>query len=1118
MNVTNPSTVRYADAFMSYLRFLEKDVWWTIVYVIFLAWMYLFHAPFRVHNVWRTDWYAQVTKVLQVWIGVVVFLFHTGSGFFQPQRSLQAEICNADDDTVATIFFPIFSTTTLIILYIHSKKRVWGLGVTYGSSTIVVVLNSLLLSLFSTVHFAYGMRIQDFEHSSLLKGAVGVLFPSPKQTLFPTLLLLSVINVLFITFDYQYKKRCGFDPLRGLLWSEVCRSRKAHEVVPTTIRDGCDWRKLQPKPKRISKVEQPWIVSPEGGKRLSFALSSLEIKQLSVQYPVNRPGMVPWFSTFIAGTALQSVLGNSLNFLTFDQRAVESQMNPKVFKLSFTKHRSKISKSYSLSRVSECSPSTSVDAVCCDPYGDDDYENVWFDFVADVGDGFNSTYEMARLMAQPFLRLASSDSVQTRSGLVNSVSVRDGGGRRGLMTPPLTAGDGAFLAVEGNGQQNRCGRTLSMCDYEPQENFSLPRASFVVVGGDLAYPNPTNETYRTRLLEPYNNALRCCAPLCKLVKKWYNRLVVPEEDNKDVARIHMLSASKVSEMTQRRDIADMCLGEDEVVHSTPLLFAIPGNHDWLDGLVTFKKFIIDESWMGGWFMPQKSSFFVINLPYNWFLLCVDTGSVTDIDPGQRNYFLNYIEEHLDVSSCVILISHEPGWIYEAMNTNLTSTMQPELHRVVDALGTRLRMRLCGDIHHYSRHTPTDALSEAPVLVVSGGGGAFLHGARNNTVIYQGTEYKREAAFPRDNHVTSFLTRLVGFRLINWKFDIIAGFMCFGLITSSLPLNMEDKKLEEIVDIHVLFCSTVTRTAELCLYTFDKGIISLFVAVCFFIGFFSVGSGRKSVCFRIAYSLCWTALVVFASSGMLAVVQTTMAYMMNHGLILSTKEQWSSMLESQVRTAADDTSNHLIEWLGDEHALSRGIESLRSAAHGSVLVGAACTLLRSMDMIENLAYLSYHVGTNVTGTLSHTTNRVQVVLYYLHILLIYWLLATPLLSFIIGVFLFVSVHYFDLTYDASYSSFQIEDYKHFLRFCLDGRTRCLHAYVVAEKFVPKVWICDGRHVTECRDERTKHLPPHLKKHPSRWVPHGVSGTDYTPTVLEHFVVRPHRVTQPDPLRE
>lgn len=40
-------------------------------------------------------------------------------------------------------------------------------------------------------------------------------------------------------------------------------------------------------------------------------------------------------------------------------------------------------------------------------------DELWFDFMADTGDGGNPSYAVARLLAQPLIRVRSSDSVLT---------------------------------------------------------------------------------------------------------------------------------------------------------------------------------------------------------------------------------------------------------------------------------------------------------------------------------------------------------------------------------------------------------------------------------------------------------------------------------------------------------------------------------------------------------------------------------------------------------------------------------------------------------------------------------------------------------------------------------
>ena len=84
---------------------------------------------------------------------------------------------------------------------------------------------------------------------------------------------------------------------------------------------------------------------------------------------------------------------------------------------------------------------------------DDDYHfpdygrgDLWLDFVADTGDGFESTYTIAYLLAQPGLVL----------------------------------------------------------DAEQQQ---LPRGRLLVLGGDEVYPTPSRRGYENRLLGPYEAAL-----------------------------------------------------------------------------------------------------------------------------------------------------------------------------------------------------------------------------------------------------------------------------------------------------------------------------------------------------------------------------------------------------------------------------------------------------------------------------------------------------------------------------------------------------------------------------------------------------------------------------------
>ena len=155
-------------------------------------------------------------------------------------------------------------------------------------------------------------------------------------------------------------------------------------------------------------------------------------------------------------------------------------------------------------------------------------EETWVDYVSDLGDGFNATYTLAYLLAQPKL----------------DVTVHDG-----------------------------------------QDTVPTTRGSVLVMGGDEVYPSASSRAYEERTKGPYNAAL-------------------PHADD------------------------------------PPALFAIPGNHDWYDGLTAFLRFFCQGGWVGGWKTEQRRSYFAVKLPQRWWLLGIDIQFDTYIDAPQIEYFRN----------------------------------------------------------------------------------------------------------------------------------------------------------------------------------------------------------------------------------------------------------------------------------------------------------------------------------------------------------------------------------------------------------------------------------------------------------------------------------------------
>ena len=81
----------------------------------------------------------------------------------------------------------------------------------------------------------------------------------------------------------------------------------------------------------------------------------------------------------------------------------------------------------------------------------------------------------------------------------------------------------------------------------------------------------------------------------------------------------------------------------------PTAFAIPGNHDWIDGLETFQRYIQHRGWLGGWLLPQEKSYFALRLPHGWWLFGLDLALVDDIDMCQCQYFARIADERMGPS-------------------------------------------------------------------------------------------------------------------------------------------------------------------------------------------------------------------------------------------------------------------------------------------------------------------------------------------------------------------------------------------------------------------------------------------------------------------------------------
>jgi hypothetical protein len=252
---------------------------------------------------------------------------------------------------------------------------------------------------------------------------------------------------------------------------------------------------------------------------------------------------------------------------------------------------------------------------------------------------------------------------------------------------------------------------------DPSRTLVLPRAHLLFHGGDLAYPVATSLEMARRLVEPWNRVLE-----------------------------------------------PLALDEPPRV-----LVAVPGNHDWYDGLDGFARLCqapcafedpppadalhptpaVNPVWawaeafargkvvrkpgamaFAGYVPVQRASYFRVPLTGDLELFAVDR-QLRQIDPRQQAYF----RVDADSARGRLIVLPDPVRAWGELKADGLASLA--------ALGIRPEGEasyvLTGDVHHYERSREGKS-----VHVLAGGGGAFLHGAR---VARKGARYEREVEFP-----------------------------------------------------------------------------------------------------------------------------------------------------------------------------------------------------------------------------------------------------------------------------------------------------------------------------------------------------------------------------------
>jgi hypothetical protein len=187
----------------------------------------------------------------------------------------------------------------------------------------------------------------------------------------------------------------------------------------------------------------------------------------------------------------------------------------------------------------------------------------------------------------------------------------------------------------------------------------------------------------------------------------------------------------------------------------PNMFAIPGNHDWYDGLTSFLRVFCQKKWIGGWRTEQTRSYFALRLPHGWWLWGIDIQLNSYIDTPQLSFFTRTVAPKVAPGDSIILCTATPAWVKVEEKPAAWRNLRYFERNVIEPTGARVAMYLSGDLHHYARYQeePVGHAGPPRQRITAGGGGAFLHGThqlpRRLTLDEGETKatYTRRATYP-----------------------------------------------------------------------------------------------------------------------------------------------------------------------------------------------------------------------------------------------------------------------------------------------------------------------------------------------------------------------------------
>lgn len=515
----------------------------------------------------------------------------------------------------------------------------------------------------------------------------------------------------------------------------------------------------------------------------------------------------------------------------------------------------------------------------------------------------------------------------------------------------------------------------------------------------------------------------------------------------------------------------------------------------------FSRYIIRSKTLAGWDIPQGNSYFSLQLPYNWWFFGLDLSLEDDIDIDQLSYFIRIYTTRINKNDSIIVGTHQPTWLLAWYN----GSIEPKNLTILlnNYLKNQCIIRIAGDIHNYIRHTKiiiknknsiTTSLSSPLHLIVSGGGGAFLHPTSPffYTIMYNcGILYKPISCFPTvSTSLWLSFGNIIKFRKKNWRFDLVGGLLYFFLVFTVIPICNITNTLPKytnlstyIINLLLWWKDTIIKCIIL---TIKSTGISFFVLLFGYLASYSI---LPNFTFpkRIFIS---TIHVLFH-----LIAAFTCALILEYILEIATNVYGFG--SNNIHSLYYTYTNHETLLFPDPNNVRITLERITFGFY------PACIrwLMTIFDIAEYCAHMRDITCKNYSNI--HNLSRLQIIFYYITFLLYYSVLSIPIFSTILGAYLCISIIFFNIHWDEGFSSLRIPHYKSFLRFCItpDGT---LHCFCIAVDRVASSWVQDPRWKNSSSSSSTT-TDSYKKKFPSRWM--SQPADCYNPRIIDYFTAPP-----------